>query len=78
MKTVINSAATESFEFAKRILYSFEVLIIGVLIPVLFIAGITKQDQKKTWDTETSVSKPNQFTAHAIVDFSEILSDQNS
>ena len=40
MKTVINHAAAESFEVVKRTLYSFQVLIIGVLIPLLFIVGI--------------------------------------
>jgi len=77
MKTSINYEATERFEFAKRILSSFQVLIIGVMIPVLFVAGITKDNEKKTWDTETSVNKTNQFTVQNVVNFSEILSDQN-
>ena len=78
MKTAINNQATERFEFAKRALASFQVLIIGVMIPVLFVAGVTKQDQKEPVKTETSVSQPRQFTVQNVVDFSEILSDQNS
>jgi hypothetical protein len=78
MKTAINNQATERFEFAKRALASFQVLIIGVMIPVLFVAGVTKQDQKEPVKTESSVSQPRQFTVQNLVDFSEILSDQNS
>lgn len=78
MKTATNNQATERFEFAKRILGSFQVLIIGLLIPVLFVAGITKDNQKKTWETETNVQQPKQSTVQGMVDFSKILSDQNS
>ena len=77
MKTAINNQSTERFEFAKRVLASFQVLIIGVMFPVLFVAGVTKQDQKQPLKTETSVSPVNQFTVQGLVDFSEILSDQN-
>lgn len=77
MKTAINNQPTERFEFAKRVLASFQVLIIGVMFPVLFVAGVTKQDQKQPLKTETSVSPVNQFTVQGLVDFSEILSDQN-
>ena len=77
MKTAINNQSTERFEFAKRVLASFQVLIIGVMFPVLFVAGVTKQDQKEPSKTENSVSKPRQFTVQNMVDFSEILSDQN-
>jgi hypothetical protein len=77
MKTAINNQPTERFEFAKRILASFQVLIIGVMFPVLFVAGVTKQDQKQPVKTETSVSPVNQFTVQGLVDFGKILSDQN-
>lgn len=78
MKTLINVAA-ESFEFAKRILYSFEVLIIGVLIPVLFIIGINTERLKDSSETEINISQPNQVApVQGVVDFGKILSDQNS
>jgi hypothetical protein len=77
MKTAINNQPTERFEFAKRILASFQVLIIGVMFPVLFVAGVTKQDQKQPVKTETPVSPVNQFTVQGLVDFGKILSDQN-
>ncbi len=58
MKTVIENVATESFEFAKRTLYSFEVLIIGIFIPVLFLVGINTNYGDK-FENETSVRKPH-------------------
>ncbi len=37
MKTVINNEPTEQrLEFFTRILYSFQVLVLGITIPVLF------------------------------------------
>ncbi len=78
MKTSTNNQPTERFEFAKRILATFQVLIIGVMFPVLFIAGITKDNQKKAPGNETSVQHPKQVTVQGMVDFSKILSDQNS
>ena len=78
MKTTINNQSTERFEFAKRALASFQVLIIGLMIPVLFVAGVTKRDQKEPVKTETSVSQPRQFTVQNVVDFGELLSDQDS
>ncbi|MDQ2720049.1 MAG: hypothetical protein M3Z26_09875 [Bacteroidota bacterium] len=59
MKTVINSSATESFEFAKRILYSFQVLVIGLFIPLLFIIGINT-NYGDTSVNETSINKTHQ------------------
>jgi hypothetical protein len=79
MKTLINNVAAESFEFAKRILYSFEVLIIGVLIPVLFIIGINTERLKDSSETEINISQPNQVApVQGVVDFGKTLSDQNS
>ncbi len=58
MKTVINNEATEQrLEFFTRILYSFQVLILGIAIPVLFFLGVsTKEDQKKAKETEMGIS----------------------
>ena len=65
MKTVINNAAAESLEFAKRILYSFEVLVIGALIPVLFIIGINT-NYGNTLGNETNISKYHQVNATKV------------
>ena len=62
MKTVINSAATESLEFAKRVLYSFEVLVIGLIIPLLFIIGINT-NYGDTSAHETSINKTHQVNS---------------
>jgi len=79
MKTAINNVAAESFEHAKRILYSFEVLIIGILIPALFFVGITNDTHKETWENESNFSSPRyDVPRQGLVDFSQILSDQNS
>lgn len=79
MKARINHTAAESFEFAKRTLYSFEVLIIGVLIPVLFMVGITTDTHNKTWENDASLSSPRyNAPRQGLVDFSQVLCDQNS
>ena len=58
MKTVINNEATEQrLEFFTRILYSFQVLVVGITIPVLFFLGVsTRQDQKKAKEIEIGIS----------------------
>lgn len=48
MKTVINSSENSIFEFAKRSIYSFQVLLVGIAIPFLFLFGISNANQKKT------------------------------
>ncbi len=71
MKTVINNQETPGLEFFKRILYSFQVLIIGIAIPVLFFLGISTRDQKKAKETEMSVSANNsQSTAKSTAELS--------
>ncbi|MEO8860172.1 MAG: hypothetical protein ABI358_02020 [Ginsengibacter sp.] len=50
MKTVINSNENSILEFAKRGIYNFQVLILGVFISFLFLFGISNGNQKKTND----------------------------
>lgn len=50
MKTVINSDENSILEFAKRGIYNFQVLILGVFISFLFLFGISNGNQKKTND----------------------------
>jgi hypothetical protein len=52
MKTIINNEATNTLEFFKRFLYSFQVLIVGIAIPVLFIIGISTKEQKQPPENE--------------------------
>lgn len=71
MKTVISNQETPGLEFFKRILYSFQVLVIGIAIPVLFFLGISTRDQKKAKETEMSVSTNNsQSTAKSTAELS--------
>ncbi len=55
MKTLINSSTTSIVEFAKRTIYSFQVLIVGIAIPFLFLIGISTTNQ------DTSGKKTNQI-----------------
>ena len=52
MSAATNQIKVSNFELFKRILYSFQVLVVGIAIPALFILGISSNFQKKTPDTE--------------------------
>ncbi len=56
MKKVIINEETPGFELFKRVLYSFQVLIVGIAIPVLFFLGVSTKDQKKEKEIEMSIS----------------------
>ena len=57
MKTVINSNENSILEFAKRGIYDFQVLALGVFISFLFLFGISNGNQKKANDN--SVKQEN-------------------
>jgi hypothetical protein len=73
MKTTINSSITSISESAKRIIYSFQVLMVGIAIPVLFIIGISNDTQKKQQEnvkdqvTNTTQLSPNQVVGFSVV-----------
>jgi hypothetical protein len=68
MKTVINNEESGKLEFFKRILYSFQVLMVGIALPVLFLVGISGGNQKKPAETEVKeISIPTQLSATPIV-----------
>ena len=78
MKTAINHAAAESFELVKRAIYSFEVLVIGLLIPVLFVIG-TNTNLGDGMNKENSISKPHHENfSKSEVGVARFLSDKNS
>jgi hypothetical protein len=79
MKTVISSKTGKVLEFAKQILYSLQVLTVGLFIPFLFVFGISYNTPKPTKPTDDMhISKPQQVSADRItVDFNKVLSDQN-
>ena len=67
MKTAIDNQETNKFEFFKRILYSFQVLLVGIALPLLFLIGISDGNQKKSIETgikEDAVQK--EITAKPI------------
>lgn len=78
MNTEINNTAAENFETAKRFLYSFQLLMIGFLIPFLFIVGITNDHHKVTRSNETHAARPT-YVSHSnvTVNYGKVLPDQN-
>jgi hypothetical protein len=72
MKTIINNAENPVLEFAKRGIYSFQVLILGFAIPFLFLFGISNGNQKKI--NATQVNQVREMTnvspsSNAIIGF---------
>jgi hypothetical protein len=70
MKTIINNSIASISETVKRTIYSFQVLIVGVAIPVLFIIGISNASQTKRVETETEqVNSSAQLPTNQVVGF---------
>ena len=68
MTTVINNEASGNTEFFKRVLYSFQVLMVGIALPLLFLVGISDGNQKKLpEDTIQQTSNTTQLSAKPIV-----------
>jgi hypothetical protein len=73
MKTVIKSNQISTFEIAKYTLYSLQVLVIGIAIPILFFIGISVFDEKKTVEPEAKQTIPTaQISAKPAVDMYRI------
>jgi hypothetical protein len=69
MKTVINNEGSDKLEFFKRALYSFQVLVVGIALPLLFLVGISDGNQKKTTETEVKeITNPTQLSAKPMVE----------
>lgn len=69
MKTVINSSKISIPEFVKRSFYSFQVLMVGIAIPVLFIIGISDGNQKKIQKNDVNeVTNTTQQSPEQVVD----------
>ncbi len=69
MKTIISNSIASISETVKRTIYSFQVLIVGVAIPVLFIIGISNANQTKTVQTETEQVNSAQLPTNPVVGF---------
>ena len=73
MKTVINNSIASIAESAKRIIYSFQVLMVGIAIPVLFIIGISNSTQKKQQENvKDHVTNTAQLPLNQVVGFSVV------
>jgi len=69
MKTVNNNEESTKIEFFKRIFYSFQVLIVGIALPLLFLVGISDANQKKTTGTEVKqVINQTQLSVKPVVE----------
>ena len=70
MKTVIKNEESGKLEIFKRIFYSFQVLMVGIALPLLFLIGISDGNQKKTPETEVKVAtSTTQLSAIPAVDW---------
>jgi hypothetical protein len=70
MKTVINSNENSILEFAKRGIYSFQVLIVGIAIPFLFLFGISNGNQKKVDENQMKeMSNMTELSSNNVVGF---------
>jgi hypothetical protein len=70
MKTVINSNENSILEFAKRGSYSFQVLIVGIAIPFLFLFGISNGNQKKVDENQMKeMSNMTELSSNNVVGF---------
>ena len=78
MKTTINNEASEKFEFIKRIVSSFQVLVIGLLIPFLFLVGINTNYGDTSSSESVIGNQHKKFTPKATADNTISLSDQHS
>ena len=70
MKTVINNEGSKRLEFFKSIIYSFQVLIVGIALVFLFLIGTSTRYQKKA--TETKMRTNDQLhksTTKTVVEF---------
>ena len=75
MKTIINSTEITVKESIKRMLSAFQVLVIGIAIPMLFLMGVsTKADQRRKKEIEMSVSNNgSRLTAQTTLGISTII-----
>ncbi len=66
MKKVFISHENPLLEMAKRTIYSFQVLAVGIAIPFLFLVGISYENQKRQEPVVTEISKTNPAPANTV------------
>ena len=79
MKTFIVNKTAEVIEKVKRTIYTVQVIALGLLIPFLFVIGISynTQDEKPVNKTEISVPAQTAISNHTV-ELTKNLPDQNS
>lgn len=80
MKTVTINHSGEALEVVKNILYSIQILGIGLFIPFMFLFGISYNVSKNVQhENQVQMSKTGTINSEATtVDYAKFLSDQNS
>jgi len=79
MKTVTSNKSGEALEVAKRVIYSLQVLLVGLFIPFLFVFGISYKMPKTKAQSQISVREQSQVSQpENTVDFGKVLSEKNS
>ena len=88
MSTSINNTQMTEFteestlkETAKRFLESFQILMVGVLLPALFLIGINTNNHTTADKHPKSIEvKANPYLSYSngAVDFGKVLSERNN
>ncbi len=79
MKTVISNKSGEALEIANRVIYSLQVLLVGLFIPFLFVFGISYKMPKAKAQSQINVREQFQVSQpENTVDLGKVLSEKNS
>ncbi len=79
MKTVISNKPGEALEVAKRVIYSLQVLMVGLFIPFSFVFGISYKMPNTKSESSISISKQSQVShANNTVDVGKVLSEKTA
>ncbi len=69
MKTIIKNQESPVYEVIKRFMFAFQLLIVGIAIPLLFVIGISNREQKKTTKDEVNIEiNTSQLSAKPIIE----------
>lgn len=69
MKTIIKNQESGVYEVIKRFMFAFQLLIVGIAIPLLFVIGISNREQKKTTKDEVNTEiSSSQLSAKPIIE----------
>ncbi len=73
MKSIINNTADYAMEMVRRTLYTLQVLILVLAVPVLFMTGITNRGHKSaSQNNTTEVRNDAQLSEKPMTDFTII------